>query len=137
MATFRDRFFTRQTAEAITAPGAILLAGALSVGGWFGWQWWRDGRFVVTTDNAYVEADAAVMAPKIAGYIREVRVVEVDVPRKRIGLSMKSDGGASARDQSRERGPSPGRPVRGPMQSAPQGAGANAFADALKGKFGR
>jgi uncharacterized protein len=71
-----------------------------------------------------------------AGDVVKVRVVEVDVPRKRIGLTMKSDGGASAKDQARERGPGPQKPVRGPMQSGPQGGG-NAFADALKGKFGR
>lgn len=72
-----------------------------------------------------------------AGDVVKVRVVEVDVPRKRIGLTMKSDGGASAKDQARERGASaPQKPVRGPMQSGPQGGG-NAFADALKGKFGR
>jgi uncharacterized protein len=70
-----------------------------------------------------------------AGDVVRVRVVEVDVPRKRIGLSMKSDGGASAKDQARER-PVTAKPVRGPMQSGPQGGG-NAFADALKGKFGR
>jgi uncharacterized protein len=70
-----------------------------------------------------------------AGDVVKVRVVEVDVPRKRIGLSMKSDGGASAKDQARERSPA-AKPVRGPMQSGPQGGG-NAFADALKGKFGR
>ena len=74
-----------------------------------------------------------------AGDVVKVRVVEVDVPRKRIGLTMKSDGGASAKDQARERSPA-AKPVRGPMQSGPQGGpqgGGNAFADALKGKFGR
>ncbi len=71
-----------------------------------------------------------------AGDVVKVRVVEVDVARKRIGLTMKSDGGASAKDQARERGPAAGKPVRGPMQAGPQGGG-NAFADALKGKFGR
>ncbi len=70
-----------------------------------------------------------------AGDVVKVRVVEVDVGRKRIGLTMKSDGGASARDQARDR-TAPAKSARGPMQSAPQ-AGANAFADALKGKFGR
>ncbi len=70
-----------------------------------------------------------------AGDVVKVRVVEVDVARKRIGLTMKSDGGTSAKDQAKERGPS-SKPVRGPMQSGPQGVG-NAFADALKGKFGR
>ena len=71
-----------------------------------------------------------------AGDVVKVRVVEVDVPRKRIGLTMKSDGGASAKDQARERGAAPSKPVRGPMQSGPQ-SGGNAFSDALKGKFGR
>jgi uncharacterized protein len=71
-----------------------------------------------------------------AGDVVKVRVVEVDVARKRIGLTMKSDGGASAKDQVRERGPAAQKPVRGPMEAGPQGGG-NAFADALKGKFGR
>jgi uncharacterized protein len=70
-----------------------------------------------------------------AGDVVKVRVVEVDVARKRIGLTMKSDGGASAKDQARER-TAPAKPVRGPMESGPT-AGGNAFADALKGKFGR
>jgi protein Tex len=70
-----------------------------------------------------------------AGDVVKVRVVEVDVARKRIGLTMKSDGGASAKDQAQERAPA-ARPARGPMQSGPQ-AGGNAFADALKDKFGR
>jgi uncharacterized protein len=75
-----------------------------------------------------------------AGDVVRVRVVEVDVGRKRIGLTMKSDGGASAReagarDAGRERAPA-AKPARGPMQAGATGGG-NAFADALKGKFGR
>ncbi len=70
-----------------------------------------------------------------AGDVVTVRVVEVDVPRKRIGLTMKKDGGTSARDQAQDRGPV-AKPVRGPMQTGPQ-AGGNAFSDALKGKFGK
>jgi uncharacterized protein len=73
-----------------------------------------------------------------AGDVVKVRVVEVDVPRKRIGLTMRSDS-APARDQARDRGPSQpkGQPPRGPMNAAPKGGagGGNAFADALKGKF--
>jgi uncharacterized protein len=70
-----------------------------------------------------------------AGDVVKVRVVEVDVPRKRIGLTMKSDS-AEAREQVRERGPAPavprGKPL--PTSAGPVGGG-NAFADALKGKF--
>ena len=71
-----------------------------------------------------------------AGDVVKVRVVEVDVARKRIGLTMKSDGGASAKVQARERGLAPAKPVRGSMETGPQ-AGGNAFAEALKGKFGQ
>jgi uncharacterized protein len=75
-----------------------------------------------------------------AGDVVRVRVTEVDVPRKRIALTMRTDGGASARDQARERGPAApvqkGKPA--PMQSGPvAGQGNNVFADALRGKFGK
>jgi uncharacterized protein len=79
-----------------------------------------------------------------AGDVVKVRVVEVDVPRKRIGLTMRKDSADArdaARDRAAERGPQPprggGKP--GPRSASPQqpsGSG-NAFADALKGKFGR
>ncbi|PJE32339.1 hypothetical protein PSM7751_01779 [Pseudooceanicola marinus] len=45
-----------------------------------------------------------------AGDVVKVTVTEVDAPRKRIGLSMKKDGGASARDAKRERDTGPAAP---------------------------
>ncbi|WP_170593467.1 Tex family protein [Ruegeria arenilitoris] len=42
-----------------------------------------------------------------AGQVVRVRVVEVDVPRKRIGLSMRKDGGASARQDRDVKGQNP------------------------------
>ena len=70
-----------------------------------------------------------------AGDVVKVRVVEVDVARKRIGLTMKS-ASAGARDAVSERA-APAKPrVTGPTTSGPTGSG-NAFADALKGKFNR
>ncbi len=72
-----------------------------------------------------------------AGDVVKVRVVEVDVPRKRIGLTMKSDSG-EAREQVRERqqdrAPQPPRGKPLPTSAGPSG-GSSAFADALKGKF--
>jgi len=72
-----------------------------------------------------------------AGDVVKVRVVEVDVARKRIGLTMKSES-AGAREAVRERGapPPPKQRVQGPSSVGPAGGG-NAFADALKGKFNR
>lgn len=74
-----------------------------------------------------------------AGDVVKVRVVEVDVARKRIGLTMKSQSGeAREAAQDRRAAPPKGQPARGPMSSAPKaGGGGNAFADALKGKFPR
>ncbi len=77
-----------------------------------------------------------------AGDVVKVRVVEVDVPRKRIGLTMKRDSG-EARETARERQaqgkpqPQKGRPLPSSAGPSSGGGGGNAFADALKGKFGR
>jgi uncharacterized protein len=74
-----------------------------------------------------------------AGDIVKVRVVEVDVARKRIGLTMRKDG-LEARDQPRERGLERARGVvngLGSVSSKGGDLGNSPFADALKGKFGR
>src|SRR5690349_13254402 len=49
--------------------GLLIVAG-LGGGAW----WWTIGRFFESTDDAYVQSDITVVAPKVEGYIREVRV---------------------------------------------------------------
>lgn len=72
-----------------------------------------------------------------AGDVVKVRVVEVDVQKKRIALTMKKDSG-EAREQARERhSPPPQKSRPGPSSAGPTGGSSNAFADALKGKFSR
>jgi len=73
-----------------------------------------------------------------AGDVVKVRVVEVDAPRKRIALSMKSDT-SGARDEAAERratqSAAPARVKPTPAQNtAPSNT---AFADALKDKFNK
>ncbi|MBB3658259.1 membrane fusion protein (multidrug efflux system) [Rhizobium sp. BK650] len=48
-----------------------LLAGA----GWYGYDWWTTGRFLVSTDDAYIEGDIATISPKVTGYVAKVNVV--------------------------------------------------------------
>ncbi|MGL4319647.1 MAG: Tex family protein [Paracoccaceae bacterium] len=70
-----------------------------------------------------------------AGDVVRVRVVEVDVARKRIGLTMRKDN-ATAPPPREE--PSKPLPARARTDAAPQNSStSNAFADALKGRFGR
>ena len=72
-----------------------------------------------------------------AGDVVKVRVVEVDAARKRIGLTMKRES-ADAREQMQDRAPAPAKGKSGPGLAAPvQPQSSNAFADALKAKFGR
>ena len=54
----------------------IVLVAAAALGGaaWYGHSWWTDGRFLVSTDDAYVGADMAVLSPKVTGYVQSVPV---------------------------------------------------------------
>jgi membrane fusion protein (multidrug efflux system) len=54
----------------------LIALAALGFGGWRGLEWWRHGRFMVSTDDAYVKADTAVLSAKISGYVAEVAVVD-------------------------------------------------------------
>ena len=52
--------------------GAVLLvAGAI-----WGVRWWTVGRFMESTDDAYLQADSVTIAPKVSGYVAEVYVVD-------------------------------------------------------------
>src|SRR6201992_2507358 len=52
---------------------ALATAGIAAVG-YFGYDYWTIGRFQVSTDDAYVQADYTTIAPKVSGYIADVRV---------------------------------------------------------------
>src|SRR5262245_49067486 len=54
-----------------TAAFLLLLGGA-----WYGHGYWTSGRFLVETDDAYVQADYTTIAPKVSGYIAEVLVAD-------------------------------------------------------------
>jgi len=54
---------------------AAVLA-ALGGGAYYGNYWWTEGRFLVSTDDAYVKADLSVISAKVAGYITAVPIKE-------------------------------------------------------------
>ncbi len=59
---------------------ALLLAGialaAAACGGRYGYDWWTTGRFVETTDDAYVGGDVTTIAPHVAGFVAEIPVAD-------------------------------------------------------------
>src|SRR5581483_7239293 len=55
------------------ATSLLALAGG---GSWYGHDWWTTGRFIESTDDAYVGGDITVLAPKVAGLIAEVEVTD-------------------------------------------------------------
>jgi len=50
--------------------GVLLLAAAVVALGY----WWLVGRFVQSTDDAYLQADSVTVAPKVSGYVTDVYV---------------------------------------------------------------
>src|ERR1700761_5673853 len=53
----------------------ILLAG-VGYGAHLAYDWFVEGRFLVSTDDAYVGADMAIIAAKVSGHVTEVAVAQ-------------------------------------------------------------
>jgi len=54
----------------LAGGGIVLLAAAA----YYGDNYWRNGRFQIATDDAYVQADNSAIAPKVSGYLSQVLV---------------------------------------------------------------
>src|SRR5262245_11176142 len=69
-----------QEPQARRKAGLRLLAGlvvallALAAATAYGRYWWTTGRYLITTDDAYVGAKNATLSPKVSGYISNVAV---------------------------------------------------------------
>jgi len=66
--------------------GRLVFVALLGVAAWYGghagYAWWIDGRFLVTTDDAYVAADITTLAAKASGYVTEVMVADNQMVKK-------------------------------------------------------
>jgi membrane fusion protein (multidrug efflux system) len=54
----------------------LILIAALGYGAHLAYDWFVEGRFLVTTDDAYVGADTAIIAAKVSGHVTEVAVAQ-------------------------------------------------------------
>jgi membrane fusion protein (multidrug efflux system) len=64
----------KRSARSFLLP--IIALGLLGGGAWYGYNYWTNGRFMISTDDAYVQADMAFISPKISGYVDQVKVSE-------------------------------------------------------------
>ena len=54
---------------------ALIAFAGIGVGK-FAYDWWTIGRFIESTDDAYVGGDVTVIAPKVAGFISQLAVTD-------------------------------------------------------------
>src|SRR5271154_1694232 len=54
----------------LAALGLLIAAGVA----WYGWNWWEVGRFVETTDDAYVGGNVTTLSPHVAGFVNKILV---------------------------------------------------------------
>ena len=52
---------------------ALGIVALILAGGWLA-RWWTVGRFIESTDDAYLQADSVTVAPKVSGYVTDVYV---------------------------------------------------------------
>jgi membrane fusion protein (multidrug efflux system) len=57
---------------ALAGVALAILAGAA----WYGHEWWTNGRFIESTDDAYVGGNVTSIAPHVAGFVAEVLVTD-------------------------------------------------------------
>ncbi|MCD2175876.1 HlyD family secretion protein [Rhizobium sp. C4] len=71
--------------------GVIALA-VLSGAAYYGHEWWTNGRFMVSTDDAYIGGDINYVAPKVGGYVKTVNVKANDYVKAGTPLVTLDDG---------------------------------------------
>jgi membrane fusion protein (multidrug efflux system) len=59
------------TKKAAASVGALAIAAVLAG---TGFRWWKTGRFIEQTDDAYVGGNVTLIAPHVSGYVAEVLV---------------------------------------------------------------
>ena len=92
-----------------TALGLALVA-ALGFAGGRGYDYWKVGRFLQSTDDAYVQADYTTVAPKVSGYIAEVLVSDnepVKAGQSWRGSTIATSRSPSTRPRPTSRAPRP------------------------------
>jgi membrane fusion protein, multidrug efflux system len=68
----------RRSLQQIAKRAGLIAAVFLiaTAAAWYGWSWWTLGRFLETTDDAYVGGEVTTIASKVAGFIDTIAVTD-------------------------------------------------------------
>jgi membrane fusion protein (multidrug efflux system) len=58
--------------------GVAALAIMVGGGAWYGHAWWMTGRFMQTTDDAYVGGNVTTISPHVGGFVSRILVADND-----------------------------------------------------------
>ncbi|MGH1350523.1 MAG: HlyD family secretion protein [Methyloligellaceae bacterium] len=58
----------RQKIAMVVIPLILVMVG------WYSYQWWTVGQYIVSTNDAYIKADTATIAAKVSGYVSKIEV---------------------------------------------------------------
>lgn len=72
--SFKPARSPRRLAKRLMVIGTAALIAAAAV--WYGWSWWTLGRFLETTDDAYVGGEVTTIASKVAGFVETVAIAD-------------------------------------------------------------
>src|SRR5215470_13145943 len=78
----------RRAARRWVFGDSIALIGGAAV--WYGWSWWTVGRFIQSTDDAYVGGEVTTIASKVPGFLQIVAIAD-NQPVKAGDLLIKLD----------------------------------------------
>ncbi len=56
------------------AAALVVSLGAASA--WYGYDWWTAGRFIESTDDAYVGGNVTTISPHVAGFVADILVAD-------------------------------------------------------------
>jgi membrane fusion protein (multidrug efflux system) len=68
-----DRSGRSPLVRGVAIAGLLLALGGAT---YYGHYWWTAGRYLVSTDDAYVGARSATLSPKVSGYIHDIAVAD-------------------------------------------------------------
>src|ERR1700685_1868814 len=92
-----DLTATKTTTRSRWSLKLLLIAAAallfIAAGAGYGDYYWRTGRFLISTDDAYVQAHSVLISPKVSGYISEVPVDDNQPVKSGAVLARMESGG--------------------------------------------